>query len=162
MPNLELFDFQKGVNIDKWSVVDDGVMGGLSQGNFELKEGHGHFFGEVSLENNGGFSSVRYPLQLKDLKSYNYIVLRIKGDGKNYQVRLKAKPSDYESYIQEIETSGEWETIRVKLEDMYPSFRGRKLNQPNYDRSGMAEFRILIANKKNESFSLLIDKIELE
>jgi len=56
-----LFDFTKESNIQNWSVVNDGVMGGLSKGNFSVNDkGDGFFTGHVSLENNGGFSSVRY------------------------------------------------------------------------------------------------------
>jgi len=40
-----------------WNVVDDGVMGGLSQGKREIGgDGILRFFGTLSLENNGGFS----------------------------------------------------------------------------------------------------------
>jgi hypothetical protein len=43
---------------------------------------------------------------------------------------------------------------------MYPSFRGRKLNQPNFSKDSIEEI-LLIGNKKKEEFKLLIDKIEL-
>ena len=56
-----VFDFNKTSNIKNWIVVDDAVMGGKSVGSFELSnEGNGVFKGNVSLENNGGFSSVKY------------------------------------------------------------------------------------------------------
>jgi NADH dehydrogenase [ubiquinone] 1 alpha subcomplex assembly factor 1 len=85
----------------------------------------------------------------------------VKGDGKNYQFRVKGKSRDYYSYITSFETSGEWEEIDIKLKDLYPSFRGRKLDQPNYSGESLEEVTFLIANYKNESFELLIDKIEL-
>ena len=44
---------------------------------------------------------------------------------------------------------------------MYPSFRGRKLDEPNFFHKSIEEVTFLIANKKNEEFILLIDKIEL-
>ena len=44
---------------------------------------------------------------------------------------------------------------------MYPSFRGRKLDQPDFDHKQIEEIAILIGNKRNEKFQLLIDKIEL-
>mgnify|MGYP001794145454 CR=1 FL=1 len=56
-----LFDFKKDSSLAGWSIVDDVVMGGRSAGHFKInREGHGEFYGTVSLENNGGFSSVRY------------------------------------------------------------------------------------------------------
>ncbi len=57
----EIFDFNKSSDLSGWMIVDDVVMGGRSSGVFRLdKEGHGVFEGEVSIDNNRGFSSVRY------------------------------------------------------------------------------------------------------
>ena len=43
-----------------WQAVNDGVMGGRSDGRFRLDDaGQMEFFGTLSLENNGGFASVR-------------------------------------------------------------------------------------------------------
>ena len=162
--SVALFDFTTSSEIKNWRVVDDVVMGGRSSGNFSLTEdGHGKFSGNVSLENNGGFSSVRYGFQSKiDLQNYSKVKLRVKGDGKNYQFRIKAKTRDYYSHITSFETTGKWEEIEIKLKDLYPSFRGRKLNLPNFSGDEMEEITFLIANYKTESFELLIDKIELK
>lgn len=63
-----LFDFSKSSNLKYWRIVDDVVMGGRSNGNFEIdSNGHGKFSGEVSLKNNGGFSSLRYNFKTKDV-----------------------------------------------------------------------------------------------
>jgi len=45
---------------------------------------------------------------------------------------------------------------------MYPAFRGRKLELPNFSESTIEEIAFLIGNKKNEDFELLIDSITLE
>ena len=158
-----LFDFQPNSDLSNWYVVDDGVMGGRSQGGFRLDEdGHAVFSGKVSLENNGGFSSLRYSFREKEVSPYQKVVLRLKGDGKRYQFRVKSSRYDRASYIQYFTTNGEWQEIEVQLRDLYPSFRGRRLNRPNYPGEEMAEIAFLIGNKKAESFRLLIDKIELE
>ena len=44
---------------------------------------------------------------------------------------------------------------------MYPSFRGRKLNKENFNKTSIEEIGFLIGNKKQEKFNLEIDKIEL-
>ncbi|MFN4198010.1 MAG: CIA30 family protein, partial [Flavobacterium sp.] len=54
------------------------------------------------------------------------------------------------------------EIIEIPLNRMYPSFRGRTLNLPNFEANTIEEIAFLIGNKKNESFTLLIDKIELK
>ena len=158
-----LFDFSKESNIQNWSVVNDGVMGGLSRGRFSVnEEGHGLFKGNVSLENNGGFSSVRYNFESKSVNRFKKITLRLKGDGKQYQIRVKARISDYFSYIVYIKTNGEWQTLEIPFSEMAPSFRGNKLDLPNYTGEYMEQIAILIGNKKQENFELNIDEIVLE
>ena len=157
-----IFNFNKNSSISNWIVVDDVVMGGKSNGNFQLnKDGKGVFSGKISLDNNGGFSSVRYGFNKLNIENFKSIVLKIKGDGKNYQFRIKNKSTDYASYITSFSSSGEWQEIEIPLNSMYPSFRGRKLDEPNFFHKSIEEVTFLIANKKNEEFIILIDKIEL-
>lgn len=158
-----IFDFNKNSDIQDWIVVDDAVMGGESSSTFKLNdEGIGVFEGNISLDNNGGFSSVRYRFSRTMVKEYISIVIKLKGDGKNYQFRVKSNSGDYYSYIAPFSTSGEWQEIEIKLKDMYPSFRGRTLDRPNFSKDSMEEITFLIGNKKKEKFQLLIDKIELK
>ena len=158
-----IFDFNKKSNIDGWKIVDDVVMGGKSSGSFKLSsEGFGLFEGQISLENNGGFSSARYQFKKLKVNEAINIVIRLKGDGKNYQFRIKDKSSTYYSYIASFETSGVWQEIEIPLKDMYPSFRGRKLDLPNFSHDYIEEVVFLIGNKTPEKFKLLIDKIELD
>jgi NADH dehydrogenase [ubiquinone] 1 alpha subcomplex assembly factor 1 len=44
---------------------------------------------------------------------------------------------------------------------MYPSFRGRTLNMPHFNENSIEEVVFLIGNKKNESFELVLDRIEI-
>lgn len=158
-----IFDFNKSSDIENWRIIDDVVMGGKSSGSFTLNsEGHGVFEGAISLENNGGFSSVRYTFEKLLLKESTKITLKIKGDGKKYQLRIKSNSGDYYSYVYSFSTTGEWEELEIPLRDMYPSFRGRKLDQPNFSKDTIEEIGFLIGNKRKEKFKLLIDKIELK
>ena len=158
-----LTDFSEKSDLTGWYVVDDGVMGGRSQGNFFLgEEEYAVFEGKVSLENNGGFSSVRHRFQPADVEKYTHVVLRVKGDGKSYQFRVKTSRYDRHSYIAYFSTTGDWETVHIPLSEMYPSFRGWKLQMPNFPGEKMEEVAILIGNKKAETFRLEIDSIALE
>lgn len=60
MKQKTITQFNTFSNTNHWVIVDDVVMGGKSSGHFKIDEGKGMFYGEISLENNGGFSSVRY------------------------------------------------------------------------------------------------------
>jgi len=162
MSSYTIFDFDKESDIQNWIIVDDVVMGGRSSGTFKLNaDGHGVFEGYISLANNGGFSSVRYGFEKIPVKEYTKIIITLKGDGKEYQFRVRASSGDYYSYIATFVTSGEWEEIEIPLEDMYPSFRGRRLDLPNFSDDYIEQITFLIGNKKQEKFKLLIDKIEL-
>ena len=163
LANMVIFDFDASTEPNAWRVVDDGVMGGLSAGKFEVdKNGNGRFFGTVSLENNGGFSSLRHQFATTETSNFTKVILRVKGDGKNYQFRLKKSSSDYYSYVYTFSTTGKWETIEIPFEEFYPSFRGMTLDMPNYTPSQLQEVTFLIANKVAEDFAIEIDRIELK
>ena len=53
--------------------------------------------------------------------------MRLKGDGKNYQFRMKHKSSDYFSYIYTFSTSGDWQVIEMKLSDFFQVLEAENL-----------------------------------
>ncbi len=158
-----IFDFNKNADIQDWRIVDDIVMGGRSLGRFALSpEGFGLFEGHISLDNNGGFSSVRYQFNKINVDANSHMRVKLKGDGKDYQVRIKDKTNHYYSFIMPFATFGKWQDLDIPLKEMYPTFRGRKLDMSNFSSDGIEEIAFLIGNKKQEDFKLLIDKIELK
>jgi len=138
-------------------------MGGRSRGHFSLNEaGHAVFHGEVSLENNGGFSLVRYRFEPMGVADFQKFVIRLRGDGKRYQFRVKSNPDERHHYVHYFQTSGEWQEVQIPFQEMYPRFRGRNLDGPNYEGSQLSEVGFLIGNKRAESFRLEIDKVGVE
>ena len=105
---------------------------------------------------------MRYRFDKVSTKSYTTILLRVRGDGKSYQFRIKINSTDSHSYIATFDTTSVWETIEIPLHKMYPAFRGRTLNIPNYADEGIEEIAFLFGNKKAENFKLLIDSIVLQ
>ncbi|NRB58587.1 MAG: CIA30 family protein [Winogradskyella sp.] len=160
---MTLFQFNTDSSIENWRILDDVVMGGRSDGHFKINsDGHGEYTGNVSLENNGGFSSLRYYFDTLNSSEYTKFKLRIKGDGKTYQFRVKDSQYNRYSYIYTFETTEDWQTVEIEFEKMYASFRGYRLDIPNFKGDQMAEIAFLIGNKKKESFKLIIDSITLE
>jgi hypothetical protein len=159
-----VFDFKAGADISDWQIEDDRVMGGISQGKFELNEdGHGMFHGNVTVESNGGFSSVQNNNYDLEVAPGDVVSLRVKGDGHDYNLRVKDSFKTYYSYSKSFKTNGDWQTITIKLSDMAPTYRGRDVNQPNFDKNRIVQMRFLIGTKKvDEPFKLLIDKIEVQ
>ena len=159
----EIYTFSTQTNIKEWRIVNDGVMGGISKSSLVLTDaGHGQFSGHVSLANNGGFASMQLNTTVKLAEEKKFIVLRVKGDGKRYEFRLKSEILQSESYVHQFATSGEWENLKLAISEFYPQFRGRKLNLPNFEFKSIEQLSFLIANKQEEDFKLLIDWIGLE
>lgn len=159
--DLVEYTFNKD-SINDWYVINDGVMGGKSKGEFELDaNGIGQFSGFVSLENNGGFTMMSNSKINWSVRPSQNIRIMLKGDGKEYQFRIRADNSSYYSYVHTFKTSGEWEIIEFPLEEMYASWRGMKQDIPNFDKNSIEEIAFLVGNKKAESFKLLIEKVEV-
>ena len=156
-----IIDFRNGSTAN-WYVVNDGVMGGMSSSSFVLDpEGYGQFAGHVSLQNNGGFASVKHQFEKIPVDHFQQISLRIKGDGKRYQLRLKPDTNCRHAHISHFETNVQWQDLAFPLNDLRPTYKGRALDLPNFQADFLEEIGFLIANKQAESFRLLIDRIEL-
>src|SRR5208283_5014428 len=84
-----LFDFQTTTESAAWQIVNDDVMGGVSASRFELIDGVAVFRGEVSLENNGGFASVRSSLARHNLAGCDSFVIRLRDDGRRYKFTVR-------------------------------------------------------------------------
>jgi hypothetical protein len=162
-PVKVLFDFADPAAMRGWQVEDDGVMGGRSQGNLTHdKAGHLIFRGEVSLENNGGFSSIQNNFSPIDVTAYQHAIIRLKGDGKEYRFLVESENDARHYYVAELPTTGEWQEIKIPLRTMYPVRRGDRLDIPDYPAETMAQVRLMIANGRAESFQLEISSVRLE
>lgn len=156
-----IFDFDQPFEAHHWRPVDDVIMGGVSSSRFQIEvESVAVFSGVVSLENNGGFASVRSRPVRMDLRSYDGLELRIRGDGKQYQLRICDNPSfDGLAYAAYFTTqAGVWQVMRIPFEDFVPRFRGRTLSQvPPLNAGMIRSFGFLIGRKQAGAFRLEID-----
>jgi len=90
LPGRELFSFAAGE--PTWYTVDDVVMGGISSSRVEIVDSNNLLFsGNMSLENNGGFSSVRSDRNIVDLSGFDGVFLHVLGDGKVYRLRIRTE-----------------------------------------------------------------------
>lgn len=163
--NSVITDFASSTESDQWRTVDDNVMGGLSQGDLAVTQAStGLFSGTISLENNGGFSSVRRNVAGLEMSLEDAIALRIKGDGRQYQFRLKMDISDRAiSYRAEFDTTaGEWTTVSLPLSSFEPVFRGRVVaDAPPLVPAEVKEIGLLLASKQDGEFELEVDWIQI-
>lgn len=94
-------------SIEGWSNVDDTVMGGVSASTTTWEDGRMVFAGDLSLENNGGFTSVRSPQDValgSSLDGAAAIGVVAEGDGKTYVLQLRT--ADDRLYIARFVTVG--------------------------------------------------------
>lgn len=159
----EIFRFSSDADLSQWEIQDDVVMGGRSQGALTLNEaGNAVFTGTVSLENDGGFSSVQHAFGPIDVSKYSVVVLGLKGDGKTYQLRIDSEKDARHSYACDFQTSGCWQAIEIPFADLFAIRHGDRLDLPHYPGQTLAQIQILIGNGTPESFRLEIDKIWLK
>ena len=145
-----------------WYTRNDNVMGGRSQGGFELAQGQLIFAGSTNTDG-GGFSSIRtQPMQL-DLSGFEGIRLRVKGDGRRYtwQLQTDARWQGRQiSYWADFDTvAGEWITVDIPFANFFPQFRGFKLDGPPFDPAVTREMGLYIYDKKDGPFELYLDSV---
>lgn len=141
-----------------WHITNDGVMGGKSQGQFLVEQGKAVFNGNISLDNNGGFSSVFRTID-SQAKGLETVTIDVQGDGLTYQLRLAVNLDGYRlSYKHEFKTvEGQRDTLTFTLADFQASFRGRHIdNAPTLKSEDIREVGFLVTNKLAGEFSLSI------
>jgi monofunctional biosynthetic peptidoglycan transglycosylase len=156
-------DFNSAETNNRWYIINDGVMGGISTSKFLINsDGTATFSGNVSPENNGGFASVRSKLENKVNENLEGVILKIKGDGKKYNVRFRTNSNfDGIAYQSKFLTvPEEWKTVKIPFDSFQPTFRGRLIpNQPKLRSDDIRQIGFLIADKQFGEFRIDIDWI---
>ncbi len=117
---------------EMWGVINDGVMGGLSQSSFEIREDYALFSGEVSIANSGGFASTRTRNfePTINLENYQGITLKICGDGNRYKLFIRTEATwDGVAYAASFDTiQDQWLDINIPFKNFVPVFRAKTLD----------------------------------
>ncbi len=160
-----LFDFGAKKDFGKWSIINDGVMGGLSQSKANLDGDAIIFEGNVSLKNNGGFVSLRSALGNYDLSDYTYCEIRFKSDTKRKFEILIEKDTPF--YLPKYRvkfgaTKEDWEILTIPLKDFEISRMGSTMQQgidPEVLK-GIQRIGFILADKQEGSFQLWVDYLK--
>ena len=150
-PSLLLTDFTSASSDLGWYVVNDNVMGGRSEGDFEKEQGQLRFTGRTTT-NGGGFSSIRtQPVQL------------IRGDGRRYTWRLttdarwRGRPI---SYWADFETrDGTWTTVNIPFAAFIPRYRGYQLEGAALDAAKITGMGLMIYDDEDGPFELQLASV---
>jgi len=159
-----IYAFEEKDEFDEWQVVNDTVMGGVSNATFNPSdEGTAVFSGTVSLENNGGFASARSKPAEFGLDEHVGLAVRVRGDGKRYKLGLRQDGRwDGVMYQAPFKTKeGEWIVVKVPFERFQPTYHGRVLdNVPKAQAAQLRSVGFLISDKQEGAFRLQIDWIK--
>ena len=150
-----------GMDSGPWWSINDGVMGGLSSGQISRSDEGLVFSGELSLENNGGFASVRRPVDA-DLTAAKGVRLRLRGDGRGYQFRLRLD-GDFDgiAWRAEFDTGGQWQTIELPFGLFEAVFRGRRVVDAGpVVPARIRQIGLMLADRQAGAFRLEIAAIE--
>ena len=149
------------INAGNWWAVNDGVMGGVSSGGIKT-DGKGVIFtGALSLDNNGGFSSVRKRVEV-DVRDATAVRFKVLGDGREYQFRIRHSGRlNRIAWHKPFVTNGTWQEIEVPLEEFVPVWRGRPVDDAGpVVASRIREVGFMLADKNEGQFALRIGSIE--
>ena len=154
--------FPVGSTDAQWFTRNDDVMGGHSRSRVEVQGGLLRFSGTTSLEDNGGFASIRARGAFA-LRDATLMRLRVRGDGRVYQLRLSTDARYRDSRVSwrgDFETrANEWIEATVMFADMVPTWRGTVLDGPALDLSKVEEVGLLIADGQAGDFLLEVEWI---
>ncbi|MEZ8087879.1 CIA30 family protein [Vibrio sp. 10N.222.54.B12] len=158
---IGMIDFIQPNEHKNWTATNDDVMGGISTGGLIYLDDMSRFRGELSLENNGGFSSVKRSIEspAHEIDSAELVFV---GDGRTYQLRLTtSKDGNRVQYKHDFVTIKGVRLNKVfHFNDFQAVFRGRLLSDaPELKARDIKQIGFLIADKEPSPFEL--DLIQL-
>jgi monofunctional biosynthetic peptidoglycan transglycosylase len=157
------FAWTEPTEASDWYVVNDTVMGGVSQSSVEEHPDQGLVFsGILSLDNNGGFTSARTEALPGDFEGVSAIRMRIKGDGRRYiaTVRTQSRAMRRIYYRQAFDTTaGQTMDIDLPIADFRAyAFGTRVPSAPALAdvRGQIGSVGVMLADKQPGAFNLQI------
>jgi NADH dehydrogenase [ubiquinone] 1 alpha subcomplex assembly factor 1 len=161
-----LFDFTGADAVKEWQTVNDGVMGGVSEGEFKLTDKKTlEFFGTLSLKNNGGFASMRTKAKKLGLEKGDTLIAKVKGDGREYNLNLFLnKPPIAFSYRATVQTKkDEWIEVKVPLDKFEATSFGRPVKDAGAVKpEELNAFGSILGDKKAAPFKMEVEWIKVE
>jgi len=159
-----LIDFTLPEEEARWEIVNDGVMGGISQSSMVITSDRTAVFqGDLSLENYGGFASVRTLPGDFNLDGYHGFMLSARGDGKRYRLRVRTDDRyDGIAYQAVFTTEPEkWIVVRLPFKTFIPIFRGKIVpDAPPLKPENIRRIGFMIADKQEGKFRLEIEWVK--
>jgi len=162
------FKIDFGISKDKtsdWVMISDNIMGGITKSTLEYQEDALKLSGNISLDNFGGFSSVKTKFKRIDLSAYKGIRIRYKSNNQKFAFTLEdtqnwTLPNYKGDFFNQ--KPNEWETSTILFKD----FKEYQIGEPTGEKLEPERLRnivrigVITTEKKEGPFSLEIDYIE--
>lgn len=162
--NETILDFTDARTVSHWKAIDDRIMGGCSLSRPEYVAQVGlRFAGTLSVENSGGFASIRSAQGHYDLSGCKGISLRLRGDGQSYKLSLRTDHFyDGVSYQTRFTTrKGQWQEISFPFYEFVPTHHGTRLSTvAPIDPGQITSFGLFIAERQEGPFQLEVQWIK--
>ena len=151
--------------VQDWVVLSDNVMGGVTISNLEYTDTSMVLSGNISLDNYGGFSSVKTKFNRFDLSEYSGVRLRYKSTNHRFAFTLENSRNWTQPYFKgELSTSKEntWTETTIYFKD----FKEYQIGEPTGNKlnpsilKGIVRLGVITTEKKEGAFSLEVDYIE--
>ncbi len=152
---MTLYDFSTDTDAG-WFIVNDGVMGGHSDGHVAHEDGALVFSGDL-VTRDGGFTAARTD-KTADLSDTAAVELVVRGDGRTYEFELSdgtmrrgemvSRKAPFET------TAGEQQTVRVAFADLDATVFGEAVSVPPFDPSSLVGIGIFMADGQDGPFHL--------
>jgi len=163
---IPLFDFTGADSAKEWQTVNDGVMGGVSEGKFKITDTKTmEFLGTLSLANNGGFASVRTKAKKLGLEKGDTLVAKVKGDGREYHMNLSVPTFqiayNYRAVFQT--KKDEWIEVKLPLDKFEATSFGQVVkNAGQVKPTSVNGLGFMLSDKKAGPFKMEIESIKVE
>ncbi|NNC47738.1 MAG: CIA30 family protein [Sphingomonas sp.] len=161
-----IVDFAEAAEHRRWQVINDGVMGGLSQGELFTREDRLVFAGTINT-NGGGFSSIRRRVGDGLFDGATTLRVTMLGDARSYQLSLRSdvtwrgRSVAYRATLRPQDQGDDWSVATVSLSRLQPSVFGQRVRAPSFDPTRTQSIGFIIADGQDGPFDLSIRKIEV-
>jgi hypothetical protein len=160
------FDFGKSKSGQDWNIINDGVMGGLSQSKATLLDNSMFFEGNISLENNGGFASVRCPRGKYDLSDYKNVKIRFKSTGRAFAIVLENSTLFYRQNYKHIfeSNTNKWVEMTIPLNEFKEYTLGKETGKllTQKVQSEIIRIGFILIDKKEGPFEIEVDYLNFK
>ncbi len=159
-PTMTLYDFSTDTDAG-WRIVNDGVMGGHSQGHVGHEAGALVFSGDL-VTRDGGFTAARASTTA-DLSGMTAIELTVRGDGRTYELEVsdgtRTRGRDVSRKAPFATTAGEQTTVRIAFADLEATVFGQRVDVPPFDPARLDAVGLFMADGQDGPFRLEVRTI---